>query len=445
MGAIQEVLVPDIGDVNDVEVLEVLVKEGDHVEIEQSLITLETDKATIEIPSSAGGVVTRLLVNEGGRVSQGSVILELKVLEMGVLSENEGTEIAAQETEEQERSTTEAADVEQIAIKNSSTQPQTQVPLAETKIDFSCREIMAYSSPSVRKLARELDVHLSDVVKFGSCARVTKEDIHAYVTSIMKQRRNTGHTVANSGGPFQNIQEWPKVDFAKFGPVERQSLSRIRKISGANLHRNWVTIPHVTNHEDADITELEKLRKQLNAEQKGTGVKVTMVALLVKAAVAALKKFPEFNASLDGDDIVLKKYYHIGFAADTPNGLVVPVIRDVDQKGILELTKEIHQLAVKAREGKLTVADISGGCFSISSLGGIGGTYFTPIINAPEVAILGVARARTELKWDGDAAVPRLVLPMSLSWDHRALDGVQAGLFNAYLAAVLCDFRRAML
>jgi len=250
---------------------------------------------------------------------------------------------------------------------------------------------------------------------------------------------------AAGGAAFPGLLPWPQVDFAKFGPVERRDLSRIKKISGANLHRNWVVIPHVTNHDDADITELEAFRVQLNKEHEKSGVKVTMLAFLIKATVAALKKFPEFNASLDGEQLVLKQYFHIGFAADTPNGLMVPVIKDADRKGILEISQEMSDLAKKARDGKLAPAEMSGGCFSISSLGGIGGRYFTPIINAPEVAILGVCRSSTEPRWDGQAFVPRLILPLSLSWDHRVIDGAAAARFNAYLAGILADFRRVLL
>ncbi len=298
----------------------------------------------------------------------------------------------------------------------------------------------------MRKFARELGVPLADVKGSGHKGRITLEDVQSYVKGALAQEAPARAPLAAAApGAGLEVLPWPKVDFAKFGPVERKERSRIKKISAANLHRNWVVIPHVTNHDDADITELEAFRVQLNKEHEKSGVKVTMLAFLVKACVAALAKFPDFNASLDGDQLVLKKYFHIGFAADTPNGLVVPVIRDADRKGILALAREMNELAGKAREGKLSPGEMSGGCFSISSLGGIGGTYFTPIINAPEVAILGVCKSALRPHWNGQAFAPRLMLPLSLSWDHRVIDGASAARFNAYLGAVLADFRRVLL
>lgn len=433
---IQEITVPDIGGASDVEVIEVLVAEGDSVDLEQPLITLETDKATMEIPAPASGIVARVMVQEGSKVSQGTVILELQSSAANVPGP---APAAAPEA----FSGSDLPSVVELAVASSP--PPVEVTKPEFQGSPARGNNMAYSSPSVRKIARELDVHLGDVKGTGIKGRITKEDVHAYVKAVMHQQRSDGGAVVAEAGPFKNMLPWPKVDFAKFGPVERMPLPRIRKISGANLHRNWVSIPHVTNHEDADITDLEEFRVKLNRENEKAGIKVTMVALLIKVAVAALKKFPDFNASLDGDEIVRKGYYHIGFAADTHNGLMVPVIRDADKKGILEVASEVSSLAAKARDGKLMAVDMSGGCFSISSLGGIGGTYFTPIINAPEVAILGVARSRTQLMWNGKEALPRLMLPMSLSWDHRVVDGAQAGRFNAYMADVLADFRRAML
>ncbi|EGJ10291.1 dihydrolipoamide S-succinyltransferase, partial [Rubrivivax benzoatilyticus JA2 = ATCC BAA-35] len=312
---------------------------------------------------------------------------------------------------------------------------------------------LPHASPSIRRYARELGVPLEEIKGSGPKGRITQEDVQSFVKGVMAGEAQTSAQKAKApaaapaaaGGTLPGLLPWPQVDFGKFGEVERQPLSRIKKISGANLHRNWVLIPHVTNHEDADITELEALRVQLNKENEKSGVKVTMLAFLIKACAAALKQFPEFNASLDGDELVLKKYVHIGFAADTPNGLVVPVIRDVDSKGILQISREMAELAKKARDGKLTPAEMSGGCFSISSLGGIGGTYFTPIINAPEVAILGVCRSTMKPQWNGREFVPRLMLPLSLSWDHRVIDGAAAARFNAFLASVLADFRRVML
>ncbi|WP_036236240.1 2-oxo acid dehydrogenase subunit E2, partial [Methylibium sp. T29-B] len=307
---------------------------------------------------------------------------------------------------------------------------------------------LPHASPSVRRFARELGVPLAEVRGSGLKGRITLEDVQGFVKGVMSGETRTAQAAkapAAGGGAGLDLLPWPKVDFAKFGAVERKDLSRIKKISGANLHRNWVVIPHVTNHDDADITELEAFRVQLNKENEKSGVKVTMLAFLIKACVAALKKFPEFNASLDGEQIVLKQYFHIGFAADTPNGLVVPVIKDADKKGVLQISQEMSELAKKARDGKLGPADMNGGCFSISSLGGIGGRYFTPIINAPEVSILGVCKSSTEPRWDGKAFQPRLILPLSLSWDHRVIDGAAAARFNAYLGQILADFRRVLL
>ena len=308
---------------------------------------------------------------------------------------------------------------------------------------------LPHASPSVRRFARELGVPLNEVVGSGPKGRITQDDLQRFVKGVMAGSIATAaqksSAPAGDGGSFPGLLAWPKVDFAKFGPVERKDLSRIQKISGANLHRNWVLIPHVTNHEDADITELEAFRVATNKENEKSGTKVTMLAFMIKAAVAALKKFPQFNASLDGDQIVMKNYFHIGFAADTPNGLVVPVIRDADKKGIFQISTEMGELAKKARDGKLGPADMTGGCFSISSLGGIGGRYFTPIINAPEVSIMGVCKSSMEPRWDGKQFVPRLILPLSLSWDHRVIDGAAAARFNGYFASLLADFRRIVL
>jgi pyruvate dehydrogenase E2 component (dihydrolipoamide acetyltransferase) len=306
---------------------------------------------------------------------------------------------------------------------------------------------LPHASPSVRKFARELGVPLEEVNGTGPKGRITQEDVQAFTKAVMTGAASTQAAAAKApgGGAALGLLPWPKVDFAKFGPVERKDLGRIRKISGANLHRNWVMIPHVTNHDDADITDLETFRIQLNKENEKAGTKVTMLAFLIKACVAALRKFPDFNASLEGEQLVLKQYFHIGFAADTPNGLVVPVIKDADRKGLLAISQEMAELASKAREGKLSPADMSGACFTISSLGGIGGRYFTPIINAPEVAILGVCKSRTQPVWDGKQFQPRLMLPLSLSWDHRVIDGASAARFNAFLGAILADFRRTML
>ncbi|MFN9766482.1 MAG: 2-oxo acid dehydrogenase subunit E2, partial [Pseudomonadota bacterium] len=331
--------------------------------------------------------------------------------------------------------------------------PSTTAPGATAAAPAAADTGLPHASPSIRRRARELGVPLGEVRGSGPKGRITQDDVQGFVKAVMAGGVQTAAqkaaapkgAPAAAGGALPGLLPWPQVDFTKFGPVERKDLSRIKKISGANLHRNWVLIPHVTNHDDADITELETFRIQLNKENEKSGVKVTMLAFLIKACVAALKKFPEFNASLDGEQLVLKQYFHIGFAADTPNGLVVPVIRDADRKGILAISKEMSELAGKAREGKLAPAEMQGGCFSISSLGGIGGTYFTPIINAPEVAILGVCRSEMRPKWNGTAFEPRLVLPLSLSWDHRVIDGAAAARFNAYLGGVLADFRRVLL
>ncbi|MBK1611955.1 dihydrolipoyllysine-residue acetyltransferase [Rubrivivax gelatinosus] len=435
-----EVLVPDIGDFAEVTVIEVFVKPGDTVKAEQSLITVESDKASMEIPSSHAGVVRELKVKLGDKVARGSLI--------ALLDAAVGAAPAAA-----------AAPAAPVAPVPAPAVPAPAGVAAPAPATLPAHDPTApvsaslpHASPSIRRLARELGVPLDEVKGSGPKGRITQEDLQGFVKGVMAGQTQTAAQKAKApaapaagGSTLPGLLPWPQVDFAKFGPVERKSLSRIKKISGANLHRNWVLIPHVTNHEDADITELEALRVQLNKENEKAGVKVTMLAFLIKACAAALRQFPEFNASLDGDELVFKQYVHIGFAADTPNGLVVPVIRDADTKGILQLSREMAELAKKARDGKLTPAEMSGGCFSISSLGGIGGTYFTPIINAPEVAILGVCRSTTRPLWDGEKFVPRLVLPLSLSWDHRVIDGAAAARFNAFLAAVLADFRRVLL
>ena len=435
-----EVVVPDIGDVGEVAVIEVFVKPGDSVKVEQSLITVESDKASMEIPSSHAGVVKDVKVKVGDKVKQGTLIALLQ----GASGAAGATAQSAAKAPVAAPATAAIAAAEPPAAAPASTAVPAHEPTA-------AKGSLPHASPSIRRLARELGVALEDVAGSGPKGRITQEDVQGFVKAVMagtlqtaaqKARAPAG---ASGGGAFPGLLPWPQVDFAKFGPVERKDLSRIKKISAANLHRNWVLIPHVTNHDDADITELEALRVQLNKENEKAGIKVTMLAFLIKASVAALKKFPEFNASLDGEQIVLKGYFHIGFAADTPNGLMVPVIKDADQKGVLQISQELGELAKKAREGKLSPTEMSGGCFSISSLGGIGGRYFTPIINAPEVAILGVCRGSTEPKWDGKAFQPRLMLPLSLSWDHRVVDGAAAARFNAYLCQVLADFRRVLL
>jgi pyruvate dehydrogenase E2 component (dihydrolipoamide acetyltransferase) len=435
-----EVQVPDIGDFKDVAVIEIFVKPGDTVKAEQSLITVESDKASMEIPSSHAGVVKEVRVKIGDKVSQGTPLVVLEGAG-GAAAAPQGAAAAPPPPPAPGGAGSGPAAAEKHM-------PTAALPPHEPAAPSGT---LPHASPTIRKLARELGVPLGEVKGSGPKGRITQDDVHAFVKGVMAGTTRTraqgaaAPAGAAAGGAFPGLLPWPQVDFTKFGPVERKDLSRIKKISGANLHRNWVLIPHVTNHDDADITELEQFRLQLNKENEKSGVKVTMLAFLIKASVAALKKFPEFNASLDGEQIVLKQYFHIGFAADTPNGLVVPVIKDADKKGVLQISQEMSELAKKARDGKLSPADMSGGCFSISSLGGIGGRYFTPIINAPEVAILGVCRSNTEPRWDGKAFQPRLVLPLSLSWDHRVVDGAAAARFNAYLCQILADFRRVLL
>jgi pyruvate dehydrogenase E2 component (dihydrolipoamide acetyltransferase) len=456
--AVVEVVVPDIGDFKDVAVIEVLVKPGDTVAVEQSLVTVESDKASMEIPSSHAGVVRELRVKLGDKVNKGSLLL---LLEAAVAAPGAAASAAAPGAALREAvpnaQAAPAAPAAPVAVAPAvgATLVEREVAAAAPAHDPTAfKGALPHASPSIRKLARELGVPLAEVQGSGPKGRITQADLQGFVKSVMAgsvqtaaQQARAPAAGAAAGGSLPGLLPWPQVDFTKFGEVERKDLSRIKKISGANLHRNWVMIPHVTNHDDADITELEAFRVQLNKENEKSGVKVTMLAFLIKASVAALKKFPEFNASLDGEQLVYKKYFHIGFAADTPNGLVVPVIKDADKKGILQISKEMSELAAKARDGKLGPADMQGGCFSISSLGGIGGRYFTPIINAPEVAIMGVCRSSTEPRWSDEKEkfVPRLVLPLSLSWDHRVIDGAAAARFNAYFAQILADFRRVML
>ena len=437
-----EVRVPDIGDFKDVAVIELLVKPGDTVKLEQSLFTVESDKASMEIPSPAAGVIKELKVKIGDTVNIGDLV--------AVLEGSAGNAPAAVAPAAPAAS---AAPVPAAAVA-AAAPPATAIASASVPAHQPGTPAagLPHASPSMRKFARELGVPLDEVRGTGPKGRITQDDIQGFTKAVMGGATQTKAQAAkapaaSSGGSGEglNLLPWPKVDFAKFGPVERKDLSRIKKISGANLHRNWVVIPHVTNHDDADITDLEAFRVQFNQENEKSGVKVTMLAFMIKAAVAALKKFPEFNSSLDGDQLVMKNYFHIGFAADTPNGLVVPVIRDADQKGIVQISQEMGDLAKKARDGKLGPADMTGGCFSISSLGGIGGRYFTPIINAPEVAIMGVCKSSTEPKWDGTQFAPRLMLPLSLSWDHRVIDGASAARFNVYFASLLADFRRIVM
>jgi pyruvate dehydrogenase E2 component (dihydrolipoamide acetyltransferase) len=431
MSQIIEIKVPDIGDYKDVPVIEVLVKAGDIVEKEQSIVVLESDKATMDVPSSHSGVVKEVRVKIGDSLSEGSVVIMLE----------EGASSAA-------------APVEVPTLVAAA--PQAKSPAVEPPIKLApppppvsstppaSDDTVSHASPSVRKFARELGVTVSQVKGTGPKGRITQDDVQSYIKAVMSGGGNTGAASGVSLGGL-NLIPWPKVDFAKFGEIERQPLNRIKKLTAANLGRNWVMIPAVTYHEDADITDLEAFRVLTNKENEKNGIKITMLAFIMKAAVAALKKYPEFNSSLDGDDLVIKKYFNIGFAADTPTGLVVPVIKDVDKKGIFEIVKETSDLAALAREGKLKPDQMQGASFTISSLGGIGGTYFSPIVNAPEVAILGVSKAAMKPVWDGKQFVPRLICPLSLTADHRVIDGALATRFNVHVAQLLSDFRRAIL
>ena len=438
-GGVQEAKVPDIGDYTGVPVIEVLVKVGDTVTKDQGLVTLESDKATMEVPSSVAGVVKELKVKVGDEISEGHVVALIEAAGSAPAPTPAVAKAAAPAPSAPAPSPAPAA-APVVAASSPSSPP----------INFGADTVMPdkvpYASPAVRVFARELGVDLAQVKGSERKGRISKEDVQKYVKGVLSGA-TAAPKAAGGGGVGLDLLPWPKVDFSKFGEVETKPLSRIQKISGANLARNWVLIPHVTHNDDADITELEALRVSLNKEYEKAGVKFTMLAFLIKAMVAALKKFPTFNASLDasGENLVLKKYYNVGFAADTPNGLVVPVLKDADKKGVVDIAKEMSALAAKARDGKLGPAEMSGGCISISSLGGIGGTSFTPIVNAPEVAILGVTKSAMKPVWDGKAFQPRLILPLSLSYDHRVIDGALAARFTAYLAGLLGDMRRAML
>ncbi|MBZ0132519.1 MAG: dihydrolipoyllysine-residue acetyltransferase [Rhodocyclaceae bacterium] len=440
-----EVKVPDIGDFKDVPVIGIEVSPGDTVKAEDPLVTLESDKATMEVPSPAAGTVKEIKLKIGDKVAEGTLVLLLETAETAPSPQpspasGRGSDAPPSPPRGEGRGEGAAA----LAEPPAPPPPPSAPPPAPAQIAAAVEGgHRAHASPSVRRFARELGVDVALVQGSGPKGRILQQDVQNYVKGVLAQPR--GAAPAAGGGTGLDLLPWPQVDFAKFGPVEAKPLSRIKKISGANLARNWVMIPHVTQFDEADITELEVLRVRLNKENEKSGVKLTMLAFLIKAAVAALKKFPDFNASLDGEDLVYKQYFHIGFAADTPNGLVVPVIRDADKKGVMEIAREMGELSAKAREGKLGPAQMQGGCFSISSLGGIGGTAFTPIINAPEVAILGVSKSQTKPLWDGKAFQPRLMVPLSLSYDHRVIDGAQAARFTAYLAQVLADMRRVLL
>jgi len=445
-----EVKVPDIGDFTDIPVIEIFVKPGDAVKAEDSLITLESDKATMDVPSPAAGTVKEVKVKVGDKVSEGSLIVVVEASAETSAAEAKPAPAPAAPAPSPTAPTSAGAVAPTKAPPSppAATPPSAPraAPSAPAPVDEAGFKI-AHASPSIRKFARELGVDLAQVTGSGPKGRILQEDVQKFVKQVMSggTPAPAGAAGGISGGGSLNLLPWPTVDFAKFGPVEARPLSRIKKISGANLARNWVMIPHVTQFDEADITDLEAFRVALNKENEKAGTKVTMLAFLIKASVVALKKFPDVNASISGDNLVLKQYFHIGFAADTPNGLVVPVIRNVDQKGVLAIAAEMTALSAKAREGKLGPADMQGGCFSISSLGGIGGTAFTPIINAPEVAILGVSKSVIKPVWDGKAFAPRLMLPLSFSYDHRVIDGAGAARFTAYLATLLTDLRRVML
>jgi pyruvate dehydrogenase E2 component (dihydrolipoamide acetyltransferase) len=437
-----EIKVPDIGDFKEVEVIEILVKVGDTVKAEQSLITVESDKASMEIPSSHAGVIKELKIKLGDKVAEGSLVLMLEASASTAASTTAPAAAPAASPAPAPAAVV-AAVVEEKAAPVSAPASTAAANIAAAA---SVQHGKSHASPSIRKFARELGVDLSQVQGSGPKGRVLIEDVQGFVKGVMRGAVSASPT-ASGGGLGMSLLPWPSLDFSKFGSTELLPLSRIKKISGPNLHRNWVMIPHVTQFEEADVTDLEEFRKQSNDALAKSGVKLTMLAFVIKASVAALKKFPAFNASLDaaGENLILKHYYHIGFAADTPNGLVVPVIKNADQKGIAEIAKEMAELSAQAREGKLKPADMQGASFTISSLGGIGGTAFTPIINAPEVAILGLSKSSIKPLWDGKQFVPKLMMPLSLSYDHRVIDGAMGARFAVYLAEVLADMRRTLL
>ena len=458
MAELKEARVPDIGGHGDVPVIELLVKPGDVVGKDQGLVTLESDKATMEVPSPFAGVVKELKLKLGDTVSEGALVAIIEIA---------ATAAAAAPAPVAEASKPAAAPKpEPVPIPAPAQAPRVELaraaadpaaapmgaglPPVRFDADAVLPDKVPYASPAVRLFARELGVDLMQVSGSERGGRIGKADVQKFVKAALAGGIAPVASAAGGGGSGLNLIPWPKVDFARFGAIESKPLSRIQKLSGANLARNWAMIPHVTQHDDADITELEALRVALNNENAkaiaaGKAGKLTMLAFLIKASVAALKKYPVFNASLDGDNLVLKQYYNIGFAADTPNGLVVPVLRDADKKGVMQIAQEMGELAALARDGKLKPEQMQGGCFTISSLGGIGGTAFTPIINAPEVAILGVSKSDMKPVWDGKQFVPRMILPLSLSYDHRVIDGAAAARFTAHLAQLLADLRRAML
>lgn len=427
-----QVTVPDLSGHSNVAIIEIAVKVGDSIKEDDTIMTLETDKATMEVPSTATGVIKELKVAVGGKVSQGDLIMLVETVG--------GTAVAVANT-----APAPSQPSAPVAAPVATADAVKAAPSTSTVVVDEASFAKAFASPSIRKLARELGVDLGKVKGSGTKGRITENDVKSFVKGVMTGQISNGAAVSSGSGVGLDLLPWPKVDFAKFGPVERKEMTRIKKISGGNMARNWVMIPHVTVFEKADITDMEEFRKQLNEEYKRAEIKVTPLAFLIKASVFALKKFPEFNASIDGDSIVYKQYFNIGFAADTPNGLTVPVIKDADKKGLVEIAQETSALAKAARDGKLKPTDMQGGTFTVSSLGGLGSTAFTPIINAPEVAILGVSKSAIEPVWNGKEFAPRLMLPLSLSFDHRIIDGALAAKFTTFLAQVLSDLRRMAL
>jgi pyruvate dehydrogenase E2 component (dihydrolipoamide acetyltransferase) len=445
MGALVSIKLPDIGDFEDVEVIEVMVKPGDTVKVDDSLITIESDKASMEVPATETGVVKELKVKVGDRVSEGSPIIVVETTDEPPEPAKSADPVApakAAAPPVQPKAASVAPKLESVPPRAARELPgpAAVAPVSPLEPNTEARELARkpHASPVVRKLARELGVDLGRVKGTGMSGRIFRADVQAFVKSALAQAKRTG-----AASPLE-LPAWPKPDFARFGEIERKPLSRIRRLAKSNLARNWVMIPHVTQFDEADVTNLDAFRREINRDAKD-GLRVTILAFVLKALVAALTEFPDFNASLDGEELILRKYFHLGFAADTPEGLVVPVIREVDKKGVVQIARETAALANAARDRKLKLGDIQGGCFTVSSLGGIGGTAFTPIINAPEVGILGISKLATRPVWRDGAFVPRLALPLSLSYDHRVIDGAVAARFTTYLAGVLSDMRRALL
>ncbi len=446
-----EIKVPDIGDFKDVEVIEMLVKPGDTIKADQSLITVESDKASMEIPSSHAGVVKEIKVKIGDKVSEGSLVLLLEVTAPAAAPTP--TAAPAPAPASTASAAIVATPIVAIPIPTSESAPMpilapTPAPVKPAAPAVpSTGTVTAHASPSVRKFARELGVNLALLTGTGAKGRITHDDVQAFVKGVMSGATALAAPAAQASGAGLNLLPWPSLDFSKFGPTELQPMSRIKKMSGPNLHRNWVMIPHVTQYEQTDVTELEALRVSLNESVKKDGVRLTILAFVIKAVVAVLKRYPDFNSSLDenGENLIIKNYWNIGFAADTVHGLVVPVVKNADQKGVIEIAREMGELSALAREGKLGPSDMQGATFTITSLGGIGGTYFTPLINAPEVAILGLSKLSMQPVWNGKEFVPRLILPLSLSYDHRVIDGAQGTRFTTYLAEVLADMRKTIL